>query len=497
MIRILNGVQMSLCDSLAREKYGISELALMERAALLCVNELTDSDLFELSSVLIICGTGNNGADGLAIGRILLEKGIKADVYIAGDKSRGTESFKRQYNSYTLLGGMVLDSFPSKQYKTGVDAIFGINLNREIEGIYAECVSYLNEKCSKVLSVDMPSGIHPKSGKVLGVSVKADVTITFQFLKTGLVLYPGHEYAGRVEVKNIGIPNCTIDEIEDSTYVFALSDDEIALPKRQDYSNKGTYGKLLLIAGSEEISGAAILCALSAMRSGLGMIKVVTSDENKAAFSQILPEAMLITYKGNLVPDSEIIKAFDWADAVAIGPGIGLGHVAEHLVELVLKSNKPCVFDADALNILSETVIKNTPSLLKEHGQDIIITPHVGEMARLTELRVKDITSNIIETAADFSENYNVITVLKDAVTVISDNKNRVCLNLHGNNGMATAGSGDVLTGIVAAILAYKKDAFYSAYLGCALHARSGDEALRDLSYHELLARDIIKYLDR
>lgn len=493
MTRVLTGSQMQSVDLIAQEKYGIHGLVLMERAAMCCVDVLLES--FDLNKVLIVCGSGNNGGDGICVSRLLIERGIIADVWLVGDINRVTDSTRCQLDSAKALGINIYEECPTGDYTTIVDAIFGVSLNRAIEGRYVDAVEYINASKAKVLSVDMPSGVNCDDGRIMGCAVKADVTVTFQFPKVGQLLYPGYEFCGITKVVPIGIPKASLQEIPDnmnSPHVTVLEKDEIKLPDRSRHSNKGTYGKVLLIAGSKDVYGAAILSALASMRSGCGMIKVVTAFENKESFANIIPEAMLLTYTGSLLPEAAIYDAIDWCDCIAIGPGIGQDFIAERLTEIALEQDKvPVVVDADALNILSRKL-----ELLNAHLQDIIITPHVGEMSRLTGLDKNDISTHLIEIASDFANNYGVICVLKDDKSIISGFKGDIVINDYGCSGMATAGSGDVLTGIIAALIAGGMKSFDAAALGCAIHGVAGEKGSLALSEHELLARDIIKYIE-
>lgn len=496
MISILNAAQMSAVDKITQEKFYIPSLVLMERAALACTGILGSE--FDISNTLIVCGVGNNGGDGLAIARILYEKGIRAEIYIVGDVERATESFKNQMSSLKALGFTFEESLIDKNYTCIVDAVFGISLNRDVAGVYADAISFINNASTAgagVLSVDMPSGISADSGRVMGLAVKAEVTVTFGFMKTGLLLYPGADYAGKVILENIGMPKESLSELKNTpakrSKIKCYEEDEIKLPQRPAYSNKGTFGKLLLVAGSEGMRGACILSGLSAMRSGLGMLKIVTPNVNAPTVASVFPEAMMIEYVGGFVPYGEIAEAMKWCDAIAIGPGIGKGDASLEILRMCMEqSSVPVVADADALNLMAEH-----PEILENHACELVITPHVGEMSRLCGLGISDITGYLIETASDFAAGYNLVCVLKDARTITADTNGNVVINNYGNSGMATAGSGDVLTGIIAALLAGGMVPFKAASLGCALHAKSGDRAAAELSEAEVLSRDIIKYI--
>lgn len=490
MEAILTPEEMSAADLRTQQEYGIPSLVLMERAALGAYEEIRKSVEDEkLSAALVVAGTGNNGGDALAVARLLIEDGFRPDVFICGNPEKGTDSFRAQKYSLEKFGCSFLTAI-DKKYDLVVDGLIGISLNRDIEGTYRECVEAMNrqhENGAFSAALDIPSGIDSGDGSVRGIAVCADLTVTFGYRKVGQLLYPGARYCGRLVLKPIGIPPAALS----ANRIFALDDEEIRFPDRIAYSNKGTYGKLLLVAGSDDIAGAMILSAMSAMRSGLGMIRIITAERNRDIAAGIIPEAMVSTVSDPSGAGDVFSEALAWCDAIAIGPGIGRSDTAGELVRLSLSQSKvPVAADADALNIIAEDM-----EILTSHAARLVITPHLGEMARLTSMPVKTIAADIIDTASDFSKKYDLVTVLKDARTVIASPEGRVLINRKGNSGMATAGSGDVLTGMIGALLAGGMDIFDAAGLGCALHSKAGDVGASMLSERELLARDIIKYI--
>ena len=497
MERILMPEDMAATDKAMTWMLGIESRVLIERAALSMLEVIEDKDSkIDCFKPLILCGIGNNGADGLCLARLLLERGIRAELYICAGLEKASEGFKLQYGILEKLGFEFLSKLPEENeyYSLIVDAIFGISLNRLVEGEYRRAVEFINGcrdryngKC-RVLSVDMPSGISSSTGAVLGCGVQADMTVTFGYKKTGALLYPGTLYCGRLIYKKSGF----FDEaLKYKTNIKIYEEEEIRLPKRPEYSNKGTFGKLLFIAGSPQMCGAALLGSLSAMRLGLGMLKVVTAIENREAFLKVLPEAMLECYAGDLIPEEGLKQALSWCDCVAVGPGISQSETARRLTEFAIRQNYvPVILDADALNIISEN-----PEILLECSQGVVITPHVGEMSRLTGIGVAKIQEHLIETAADFAKAYEAVVVLKDARSIIASPYGEIIINTNGNSGMATAGTGDVLTGMIGALVAGGMEPVKAASLACALHGRAGDEAALALSEPELLARDIVKYM--
>lgn len=485
---ILTAEEKRLADGFTSEKMFVSAEVLMERAALSVYDVLLEKKL-PLKKICIACGPGNNGGDGLALARILAEKGIMADVVLPGGPERMSENEGIQYRALKALCPDIgiTDTVPEKEYSLLIDALFGISLNRNPEGLYLDAIksfNLLHDRGAVTVSLDIPSGVGAGTGQVFGAAVLADITVAFAFKCMGNVLFPGASFNNEVIRKDIGI---TSRSLAKEPFVKAFSDEDIALPERIRYSNKGTFGKVLLIAGSKKMSGAAVLAANAAFRSGCGMVRVLTALENREILQETVPEAIVNVYDEN-DPLCEIDECFDWCDVVAIGPGLSFSDAAKTLVRYVLeRSPVPIVADADALNIAADD-----PGMLINESRDIIITPHVGEMSRLTGLSVIDITEHLLGCAMDFAESYNVICVLKDARTVIADPSKKAFINLNGNSGMATAGSGDVLTGIIASLLAQGIAPFEAAGLGCAIHGKAGDAASERLGEASVMARDII-----
>ncbi len=486
---ILTAEEKHLADDHTSNEMFVNTAALMERAALAVYDILLQRDI-SLKKICIACGPGNNGGDGLALARILAENEIISDIVLPGGTEKMSDTERLQYKALLALCPdiSVTERVPEKEYTLLIDAIFGISLNRNPEGVFLDVIKRFNELHDNgafTVSLDIPSGVNASTGRVMGIAVMADITVAFAFKNIGNVLYPGAAFNNEVILKNIGI---TKKALVKEPRVSALSDEDISLPERIRYSNKGTFGKVLLIAGSKKMSGAAVLSANAAFRSGCGMVRVYTPKENREILQETIPEAIVNVYEDEN-PLAGINECFDWCDVVAIGPGLSFSDSAKALVKYVFEnSTVPIVADADALNIAS-----TDPGMLINESRNIVITPHVGEMSRLTGLSVNDITEHLLETALDFAESYNVICVLKDARTVIADPSKKACINLNGNSGMATAGSGDVLTGIIVSLLAQGMNAYEAACMGCALHGRAGDAASARLGEAGVMARDIIE----
>ncbi len=483
---LVTGKEMKLLDDNTSSHFHVPSMVLMEQAAMNFVRELIAYyKLKENARILVCCGTGNNGADGIAIARLLNQKAIATDVYLAGDSKAGSENYKLQkkiYESYAY--GMVTEL--TNDYDYIIDGLFGTGLSRSISGSYYELIEQLNGMSAAKIAIDMPSGICADDGAVLGAAFKADVTITFSFAKAGQLLWPGNEYTGQLIVADIGIT--AESYLDRKPRLFAYEEADIKeLPVRAAHSNKGTYGRLLVIAGSKDMSGAAIMCGKAAYRTGTGLVKIYTAEENRTAVQTLLPEAILSCYS-KPYNEQQLIDNLKWADAVVLGPGIGTDGTAKKIVDCVLKNvTVPMVIDADALNIIAE----KTDILLRPH-MDIIVTPHLGEMARLTGDSVSFIQSKLIDSATDFANKYNVICVLKDFRTITALPYSSVYINLSGNPGMASAGSGDVLSGVIGGLLAQGVVSEKAAGLGVYIHGLAGDEALTQKGSYSMMANDII-----
>ncbi len=480
MERLLSAEQMKKADTHAIEELGIPSAVLMERAALAVQKSMEEAG-FDLSEVLVVCGSGNNGGDGFALARLLDEQGVKVTLAFVGNDSSMTGESALQRRICENIGLTPSEDYAASKPTTIVDAIFGIGLNRPVSGRYAEVIEWINAQDAKVVSVDIPSGISADSGQLLGCAVKADLTVTMAAKKIGQMLYPGSAFCGELVCCPIGVP---VDEASGVT--LCTRADLAMLPDRIRNSNKGSYGKVLLIAGSEGMSGAALLSARAALRTGCGMVRVFTPACNRVIVQSALPEALVSCYDSEN-PDPALLKsALDWSTVVGIGPGLGQSKAAAALLEAVLSQNrKPLVIDADALNLLS-----SHPALLEKLPPKSILTPHVGEMARLCRVQNEEVSGHLLLTARTCAARLDSIVVLKDARTAVSDGQ-RLHLNSSGNSGMATAGSGDVLTGVICALLAEGMEPYRAAVLGVYLHGLAGDLARERRGSYGMIASEI------
>ena len=479
--RLITGDEMREIDNYTINELGTNSFVLMERAAMSVCRHITEND----KHYLAVCGIGNNGGDAIAVARILCSKGINADILLCeNDKEKGSEGFKYQLKQAKNFGVNIYYEVDIKKYDYIIDGIFGIGLAREVQGRYKNIIDKINESEGKVIAVDCPSGVDCNTGRILGTAINANVTVTFGAIKKGLVLYPAAEYAGKVIVEDIGFPDVAFDKVLNiKNYMTDAKDIEL-LPKRYDYSNKGSYGKVAVIAGGLNMCGAAVLAAKACYAIGAGLVKVITCEENRIIIQNQVPEAILATYNEDI---AHIRTELEWADVVLIGPGLSTNDVAKGLVKMALESNKAMVMDADAINILSyNRELKN-----KLKSKNIIITPHLGEMSRLIGKSIDDIAFNLTECCRSFAKEYNIVCVLKDTRTIVSNGENYV-VNAFGNSGMAKAGSGDVLAGIITGILAQKNNVYDSAILGVYLHSMAGDSVAIKKGKYSMSPMDMI-----
>ena len=480
---LVTGEQMKALDHFTIHEMGVPSLVLMERAGL-AVFEAIKKEKFPLDRTLVLCGGGNNGADGVVIARLLFLAGYEADVCILGNSAHFTEEMKKQIAIGEKYGISFVNTFHLHEYTTIVDAILGVGLSREVSGKYKEVICQVNEFSGKVVAVDIPSGISADTGVVLGAAVRADLTVTFGYRKAGLCFYPGAAYAGKVILADVGI--CRQDKVVFRPELSACTKEELKVLKRNPQGNKGTFGKIFLVAGSRDVFGAAYLSSYAAMKTGAGMIKVCTARENREMFA-CFPEAMLQVYDEDTDLETMMEEGMNWADVYGIGPGLGTGPLAEKMLEILLaRGTKPLVIDADGINLL-----KGREELLKDYPGGTILTPHLGEFSRLTGISPSEWKKDPTGITARYAEAWNTVLICKDARTVIAGNKNQVFINLSGNDGMATAGSGDVLTGILLGILAQHVPVLEAAYIGAYLHGAAGDRAAEQKGRAGMLAKDI------
>lgn len=483
---VLTGRQMKAVDGYTINEIGIPSLILMEHAANAVYEEI-QKRYSKDTKIIAVCGSGNNGADGVAAARILKVNGYNPDILVAGDSSRFTKEMEMQISIAKNLGIKQVNKTNISEYNLIIDGLFGIGLSRNIEGDYYDIISAINNSKAQVVSVDIPSGINSENGSIMGIAVRADATVAFGAVKQGILLYPGAFYAGKTIINNAGFPMEALKHCNPKCFTIGEKDIKNMLPERKPDSNKGSYGKIFAAAGSVNMCGAAAMCGKAAYRTGAGMVKLFTPKENRVIIQTLVPEAVLCTYDMDNFSGDGLMKQLNQSTCAVCGPGIGVSDTAKKIVEAVLKSKVKTVLDADALNIISQN--KNLEELYHE---DVVITPHIGEFSRLTGLETGMIKSDLVKACKEYAVKHGITCVLKDARTVISLKDGSTFINTSGNSGMSTAGSGDVLAGIIISLISQGMDMGYAAVLGTYIHGMAGDEAEKAVGGYGMTAMDIV-----
>lgn len=509
-MKVVTADEMRAIDSRTIKKYGIPSAVLMERAGLSVANKI--AELFQKKKVVVIAGGGNNGGDGIVAAQDLHARGWNVKVLLLVKQDKLSPGCRMQYRIARASGVPIEFRTTLTERDTlgavVVDAIFGTGLSRNTSGKTAGVISFLNNADVQVVSVDIPSGISSDNGQILGEAVKADYTVTFGLPKIGHMLYPGAAYTGTLFVEDIGFPKELLDSDRLRVALVEKEHASLLLPERPRYSHKGDYGHVLVVAGSRGKTGAALLCAKACLRTGAGLVTIGVPESLMNAFQSRVTEEMILPLpdKGNgtlAAKASEHILNFinEKSDVLAIGPGLSLSEdIRAILKSVVLNSTVPMVVDADAINALSRA-----GNVIKRAKAPIVLTPHTGEMARLlqkSEVRsqkpeaenlIIEIEKNRIHTTALFVKKTGVYLVLKGAPTIITEPEGRTFINPTGNPGMATAGVGDVLTGMIASLLGQGLNPLEASVLGVYLHGLAGDKASASMGSHSLIASDIIR----
>ena len=464
---VLKNQEMQTVDYETIHGIGIPGLVLMERASK-AVADYAVQMIDHSKRILVISGIGNNGGDALACTRILLEQDYLVDYMIVGNLEKASDDpidcEDVNFHEYDLL----------------IEGIFGVGLSREVGGIYKEMIERINACGKSVIAIDIPSGISGDSGKVLGCAVHAAITVTFGSYKRGHLLYPGREYCGNIKLVSIGFHNQTIKKYATG---YTLEADDHLMPERKAYSNKGSYGKVLIIAGNKTMSGAACFAAEAALRMGAGLVKVLSDVQNRSVLQTKLPEILFGERK-------DLKESLNWCDCILFGPGIGVSEETKEMLEMILEEGtKPLVIDADGLNTISRYDMEiNYP-----YG--LILTPHLMEASRLMSCDIMQMKEDLCQNAYELAKKYHCIAVLKDAATIVAQEGDLVYINQSGNDGMATGGSGDVLAGMITGLLGGGLAAHEAAVHGVYLHGLAGDHARRDLGAYSMIASDIITHI--
>ena len=485
--------------------YGVSQAVLMENAALAARSVAEKQWGVRGREVLVVCGIGNNGGDGCALARLLYAQGAAVTLLIAGESRRMRGAAAENYAIVERLPleilslgtgdhPAILNQLDIDRFDYVVDALFGTGLSREITGRMAALVNTLNHHRSPILSLDIPSGVDSDTGAILGCAIQAQATISFGVLKQGNLLFPGYALGGTLYHSEISFPPEMYEELLVETNVPP------ALPSRHAAGHKGSFGKVLIIGGSAQYAGAPTLAAQAALRCGAGYARLALPAPLCSRIFPLVPEAVFLPQHGSVLSLDHLenlVEQAEASNAVVLGPGISTDPSSAELTrQLLTRISVPLVIDGDGL-----TALAGHEELTRERHAQTILTPHPGEMARLLGSSVSEVEARRLDTAREAADRYGALVALKGAHTVICTPQGREWINLTGNAGMGTAGSGDVLAGMTAALLA-RSDSFEE---GCSdalrlavhLHGRAGDVAAEELGEDGITASDLVKSLPK
>lgn len=490
---IVTAARMREIEKVMMDEYAMPGLVLMENAAF-GVNRALEEAGFSHGHALIVCGAGNNGGDGLAVLRQRLARGASGDALLLGDPAKLRGDARAQWDMLGAARDRIRSVSNREELEACaalfdkadciVDALFGIGLSRTVEGLHSMAVEMMNACAKPAVAVDVPSGVDSDTGRLRGAAVRAAVTVTFQNPKPGHFLFPGKEHTGRLIVHPIApfqYPSADEDTLE------RLVDGDIPalLPKRPPDAHKGSFGRVGVVAGSMGMAGAGLMCARAALRAGAGLVTLCAAEELAPVYQSALPEAMFLPLLSYF--DAKEFNGFlERCASVAIGPGLGRApHVWQAARTVLECDGLPAVVDADALGALGEN------GEIPPVSARAVFTPHAGEMARLCGQSVSEVLADPVACARRFAREWNAVVALKSATTVIAHPGGRACINTTGTPAMAKGGSGDVLTGLIAALMAQGLEPYAAAVLGCHLLGLAGTRAERDGGAFGVLASDI------
>lgn len=490
-------------DREAVEVYGISEEVLMENAGASVARLIEEVLGVEGRSFVVVSGTGNNGGDGFVAARHLWSMGGEVEVFVVGDVGRVRGVARRNLERLERIGIPVTNIADSDDVDlleeslegadAVVDALFGTGISREVSGVYREVIESINSLSSLVFSVDIPSGINGDNGMVMGVAVRADYTVTFGLPKLGNILYPGFDHCGELYVSHISYPR----ELVEKEDLKIETNDPVPLPRRKPDGHKGEFGKALFVAGSAGYLGAPYFASMSFLRAGGGYSMLATSKSIVPFLGSRASEVVYVpleeTGSGSIAYENldRIVELSGRADIVVVGPGLSLDEETQRLVvDLLARVERPVIVDGDGI-----TAVSRRKDVLRERRHHTVLTPHLGEMSRLTGLGVDEIKGDRVGVLVDTCRELSSIIVLKGAHSLIGTPDGRVYVNMTGNSGMATAGSGDVLTGTIAAMYGLGLDIVDAVRMGVFVHGLAGDIASGRLGEDGVTASSILESL--
>jgi len=507
-MRIVKASEIKEMDRLTINKIGIPGIVLMENAARGASRIFLEHfNPARGSQAVILCGKGNNGGDGFAMARHLAHSGLKIIVICLARLSRISGDALTNLEILQRMGMGVIESPTSSELENCyghiercdyiIDGIFGTGLGSDVEGIYRQAIQKINASGKQVMSIDIPSGLNSDTGQIMGAAVRADLTVTFGFPKLGQMLFPGADLVGRLTGVDIGIPDIVADMVESRHFITEPDDFNYLFQEGKRDSYKGDRGHLLVLAGSTGKTGAAVMTALGALRAGAGMVTVGIPASLNNILEVKLTEAMTVplpeTADGTLSIKArdEIFRLAEGKSAIAVGPGLSTNPETTSLVrEIITGCDLPMVIDADGLNALAEE-----PDILEKLDGEKILTPHPGEMGRLTGVKGHDIQLDRIGAATRFTEKYRCCLALKGARTLICAPGEKMYLNPTGNPALSSGGSGDVLTGIISGLLTRGMPVIKAATAGVYLHGLAADLLSEEMGEAGVLAGDLLNVI--
>jgi NAD(P)H-hydrate epimerase len=507
-VKVATAQQMRNIDKRAIDGKGIPGIELMEKAGCGAFEAVSRfHGPLKGKKMVILCGAGNNGGDGFVVARYAINKGAHCSVFLLSSKERVSGDARINLERMEKLGreitevdkdsaGKVLEGALSGA-EIVVDALLGSGLTGEVRGIYLTGIEAINSSRASVVSIDNPSGIDMDTGAVLGKAVRADLTVTFGLPKRGHFLYPGKEYCGCVEVIDIGFPLEVIEEERITLETLGADEARKFLPPRKDDAHKGDFGHLLVLAGSTGYTGAAALASESALRVGTGLVTLGIPESLNAVLeaklTEVITRPLPDTGNGSFSINAlkPVLDLCSGMDAVVMGPGLSLNEETQKFVrEFMLECDLPVVLDADGVNAFVDH-----SDLFKGRSAPTILTPHPGEMGRLIGKTGRDINASRVDLCLELAGKWNVVLVLKGAPTIISEYGGECFINTTGSSGLATGGTGDVLSGAVGGFLAQGMDTFPAALCGVYYHGLAGDIVCGQVGGRGMIAGDVMNFL--
>ena len=506
-MKVATTEQMQELDRKSIEVFRIPGIVLMENAGRGAAEVIAQAfpDI-QKKKIAIIAGKGNNGGDGFVIARYFLNQGVSVKVFLLTDPKSLRGDAETNFNIFHHMKGEIIPVPSSKDYQKVkkslehfdllIDGIFGTGLDAEVRGYYREVIDHLNTLQKPIVAIDIPSGLDANTGKPLGTAIRAFLTVTFGLPKVGHLISPGSDYVGTLKVIDIGIPRRLVEEEKIQTHL--LEDEEIrrwlSIPRQPD-THKGDYGHLLVIAGSVGKTGAAAMACEAALRMGAGLVTLAIPKSlnpiMEVKLTEVMTEPLPETPKQTLSlrAFNAILRLCENKRAVIIGPGIGTYKETQSLVLKLIKTlDLPIILDADGLTSLTAQ-----PKTLLATKQPLILTPHPGEMARLIRSTPKEVQEDRIGVSRNFSQSHHVYLILKGHRTLIATPKGEIFINPTGNPGLASGGTGDVLTGMIGGLICQGFDILSSLQISVYLHGLAGDAVAQELGEKSLVATDLIK----